>query len=104
MIEQETFEIINKICYGKGMSSKNASCHGTKKDSKQISEERKHLIIDMKCADMRAIDIGNFYNMPQPTVCNIIRVCKLRTKNHLKRKRGPKFRLSERAFRILKKM
>ncbi len=57
-----------------------------KKASKEVSEEQKKHIFDLKSAGMRVIDMNNFYYIPQATVSNIIRRCKKRKKNHLKRK------------------
>ncbi len=71
---------------------------GRPKGAKQVSDERRNMILDMNDISVRQYDIARHYKMPRSTLCNIIR------RGHVTKTtetRGRKSKLPERTQRII---
>ncbi len=66
--------------------------------AKQVSDERRKMILDMNDIGVRQCDIARHYKMPRSTVCNIIRRGRV---TKMTETRGRKSKLSERTQRII---
>ena len=74
---------------------------GRKEGAKNVSEEVKSKIWDMYCIGVKQKCMAEYYNMPQSTVCNIIRRKKDSNNENPPPKRGPPPILDARGLRSL---
>ena len=74
---------------------------GSKLGSKEVSKERRQIILDMVDIGVKQVDIANYYHMTKSTISNIVKARRIEKEAET---RGRNRRLSSRDTRILLKV